>query len=133
MGNDLMLATLAIPSGKEPDWEAARRGIARLSGERMEEILYEWGGEAPSDVEGELDLGAARKMILSLVDEVEEACKAEHRHLYCSEYVVPGWKVWITGGDSWGDSPSEEFDLFLAFLNATELAEAAGFATKFVG
>lgn len=141
MGNDLLIATLAMPSNRKPDWDAAKNKVAHLPPERMEAILVQMYGDVPAeclteegildDGEVRLDVAACEAEIIGLIDEVAQACSSEHRHLYSSEYVVPGWRVWITGGDSWGDSPSDEWDLFVAFIEAHELADAAGFATIF--
>jgi len=137
MGNDLLIATLAIPTvvldEDGPDWTAARAFVSTMSADELNRVLEQWRGEPlREDENGELDLADGRKEMLDLVERVKEATASEHRHLYSTPYIVPGWTVWITGGDSWGDSPSEEFDLFSAFLDSG-LAEAAGFASKFVG
>jgi hypothetical protein len=130
MGNDLLLASLSIRVGCEPDWDAARRQIPLLTDKQMESGLFDWlGGETPTIEEsGELDRGECIKELNRLLDAVQEAVGSEHRHLYACT-IVPGWTTYITGGDSWGDSPSEEFDLFNAFLD-TGLADVAGFGRE---
>lgn len=136
MGNDLLISTLAIPTGTEPDWDAARALVARIPEDALVRTVEDWQGISPTCEDGADDIPACRAELVRLVDLVQEATQSEHRHLYLSEYVVPGWTVWITGGDSWGDSPSEEFDYFNAFLGAgfpgETLAQAAGFAHRFV-
>jgi hypothetical protein len=128
MGNDLLIATLAIPTSVldagGANWEAARAFVLTMSADELDRVCEQWRGEP-------LDLTDARKEMLDLVEQVKEATSSEHRRLYATPYIVPGWTVWITGGDSWGDSPSEEFDLFSVFLDSG-LAGAAGFAEKFV-
>lgn len=129
MGNDLLLAHLSIKEGREPDWDAARRQIPTLTDQQMEHGLFDWlGGETPANDDGELDRDECINELNRLVDAVQEAVGSEHRHLYAASFV-PGWTTYVTGGDSWGDSPSEEFDLFNAFLNAG-LAETAGFGRE---
>lgn len=133
MGNDLLISTLAIQSDRKPDWDAARKLIPTLTAEELERAVFDWsGGDPPGDENGELDIPACQKMLSEVLDEVWAIVEngIEHRHLYATPYIVPGWTVWITGGDSWGDSPSDEFDLFAAFLDSG-LAEAAGFAVRF--
>lgn len=134
MGNDLLIATLAIEADKEPGWEAAFAKVEAMTKadiELLSEEIENWLGDMPGDEDGEIDVEECRERLKDLVSDVQAACSSEHRHLYASEYVVPGWIVYITGGDSWGDSPSEEFDSFNAFLQLG-LAEIAGFASRFV-
>lgn len=134
MGNDLLIATLAIQADRQPDWDTAFGYVAsmtRADFEAREDEILNWLGDVPTFDEGGIDVEECRELLKNLVGDVQAALDTEHRHLYMSEYVVPGWKVWITGGDSWGDSPSEEFDLFASFLDLG-LAEVAGFATHFV-
>lgn len=136
MGNDLLIATLAMPVGKQPDWDAARALVQRMPEDSVVMAVEDWHGEAPVRDDGDNDVPACRAELLRLVDLVEEATQSENRHLYATEYIVPGWMVWLTGGDSWGDSPSEEFNYFNAFLGVgypgETLAQAAGFAHRFV-
>lgn len=136
MGNDLLIATLAIETGKTPDFDAARSRVRGMDDEGLAQALDRLRGDYELDDDGNLDRAKAIEEMLALVDAVSEATMSEHRHLYCTPYIVPGWTVWVTGGDSWGDSPSEEFDLFATFLDAgfpgETLAQAAGFAHHFV-
>jgi hypothetical protein len=136
VGNDLLIATLAIETGKTPDFDAARTRVRGMGDDDLAAALENHRGDYELDDDGNLDRAKAIKELLAVVDGVSEATMTEHRHLYETPYIVPGWTVWITGGDSWGDSPSEEFDLFNTFLGAgypgETLAQAAGFAHRFV-
>jgi hypothetical protein len=132
MGNDLLIATLAIEKEKSPDWDAAYEHVQCLTKEQiegLEEAFDQWAGETPVDADGELDVEEMREQLHNLVGDVKAAVESESRHTFGTDYIVPGWTVYLTGGDSWGDAPTEEWDLFATF-HATGLAKVAGFATE---
>jgi hypothetical protein len=67
---------------------------------------------------------AVRAALSGVVDRVEHAISDGSREL--STIEVPGWRIYLTGGQSWGDPPTELFEDFLDFDEAG-LSAAAGF------
>lgn len=132
MGNDLLIATLAIEKDKSPDWDAAFEHVRELTKGQIEAIegaLDNWLGEIPTLEDGEIDVEECRVLLTDLIGDVKAAVESESRHTFGTDYIVPGWTVYLTGGDSWGDAPTAEWDYFAAF-QATGLAEVTGFAAR---
>ena len=124
MGRELLLTSLAIPKGKEPDWNKAQESIEELiKSKGCITAYFDVNGEEPQDED------TLRTWLTDLITHAKDIWKDGWRDSYVTENIVPGWKVWVAGGDSWGDSPCDEFDLINNLLD-TGLAEKAGFVVE---
>jgi hypothetical protein len=117
---DTLIAHLPIVLGKEPDWTATRGALAGTSDEALEDLASYL---RTIDAEG-AQAAVVRAALGEVIDRVEQAISDGSRELATIE--VPGWLIHLTGGGSWGDSPTELFDDFCD-LEASRLSEAAGF------
>lgn len=105
MGADMLHAALVIKHGRLPDFEAGRAAIERLS---VTEIENPDEFTDLPDPETEAGLIALRTELRRCLDELEKAF--DHGREFSWE-EVRGATVYITGGLSWGDSPTEAFEL----------------------
>jgi hypothetical protein len=117
MGADTFIAALAAPRGASLDWDAAERAIRALGEKELERIADELGWE-----EGDDDVA---EQLRAAVQAVREALAGGSRELDVLEFGT--WDLFLTGGLSWGDTPSDLFDVFGA-LQASGLAYAIGFS-----
>jgi len=115
MGMDLLLNFVWADKDKEPDWDGARKYIEDLSATDLQNHpefeFHLWTG-AISDREdiADLEAGASlRNHLLECHDAIKIAwdgdCDRATFNLNIGKY-----KVLVTGGDSWGDSPGEMFN-----------------------
>jgi len=117
MGADLILAATALRSGKQPDWAAAESWIEGLN----EESLGNFADIFSLDDEDE-DLKERLKG--HLADFREGIDDDRWRDL--TWITVGPYKVYVSGGMSWGDSPTESFNA-INELVASGVLTAAGF------
>jgi hypothetical protein len=119
MGADMLIACLSIPSGRRPDFAACHRAVERL---------------APTDIEDpdefhEFDLGTESGMrglrhdLHRSVEKLEEALEGRQFALL----GMGGTDVYLTGGLSWGDSPTQAFELVDHLRCVRGILVAAGF------
>lgn len=123
MGADLLIADIAIETDKQPDWKAGRRWIRETPAKEIRKAtrhaFYNSRGEEPETV------AEIRTWLRDVVSEVQAAIENEYRD--CTWITVPGWTIYLTGGMSWGDNPSESFQPFLDLREVIPLAAAIGF------
>lgn len=139
MGADMIVSTLWLPVGVEPDWEAAEKAAAEftcsaegfpidsdLHGSLIEQVLL-------GDFEHhEAKTDKARKEIVDgliggALKVVKAGVNGKRRDLTWSQFA--GWTVYITGGLSWGDSPTDCCEAITS-LQDTGILEEAGFFRK---
>lgn len=118
MGADLLLAMVAMPDGREPDWQAARQHIAESPIEVLDPAGIVEGGDDDSLAEWR-DRLDGKLEALRLLWEGEPSRDVDH-------LAIGGYDVLITGGPSWGDSPTSAFEA-IADLDAAGALTAAGF------
>lgn len=136
MGADMLVYSLWIREDTNPDWTRAEEAVKALSwgtnGDGLPKLAEE--GIAFTQLEGEHPDGPeADKALRELVgDELAVLKKAidnygtREGHREIARIGFDGWTVYITGGLSWGDRPTElsqTFDL----LEELEITDAAGF------
>jgi hypothetical protein len=113
MGADLIIQVLSIDEDKEPDWVAARDWIANV-----EEKAFD------TELEDEQD---ARDRAHAHLHELESVWKGERGdRSITGPFKLRDAKVLICGGTSWGDSPSELFDM-ISDLDSIGALMKAGF------
>ncbi len=139
MGADMIVSTLWLPDGVEPDWEAAEKAAAEftcpaegfppdsnLHGSLIEDVLL---GDFDHH---EAKTDRARKEIVDgliggALKVVKAGVNGERRDLTWSQFA--GWTVYITGGLSWGDTPTDCCEA-ITTLQETGILDAAGFYKK---
>ena len=119
MGADLLLAWFEIDAAKEPDWEAGRKRIRNLTPEdweRAERMGYPVN--LPADMD---DINCA----LAHIDTVKDRWENGGRDATTIE--IRGANLLMTGGMSWGDSPTEAWDAFSDLYALPGVVAAMGF------
>jgi hypothetical protein len=120
MGADLLIAALVIDAGREPDFAAARAALDLLHQEQVE-IPDQFSDHDPGTEAG---LEAISESLCDSLAELEEALQ-ESREL--ASFELRGATVFLTGGMSWGDTPTELFDTFNRLWAVPSVLAAAGF------
>lgn len=119
MGADLFIAALVIDQAREPDFAAAKALIERLGREDVElpDEFYE------HDLETAEGIAGVRCLTAEALDDLE--CGLVSREV---EWIdVRGARVFITGGMSWGDSPTQLFETITRLRAVRGILAAAGF------
>lgn len=136
MGADLLVANLWV-ANREPlelDWIAGRTAAANLGRDAAVAFAEQAGLEVSVDADparGELELEglakAGREGATAAVDTMREHFTGFTRVL--TDVVSPDgrWVCYLTGGMSWGDSPSELFDAVNDLWSVPEVLAAIGF------
>jgi hypothetical protein len=106
MGADMLIIGYAIQRGREPDWDKARKAAA--------EIDY--------DQESFVDSGTTLEEVREKIDILEASLTRGNRELGILD--LADLRLYVTGGMSWGDSPTE---LWSAFELPSPVIRAAGF------
>lgn len=139
MSSAMIAATLWIPENKEPDWSAAQEALAKftcppdgfpeghdLKGSWLEETLladFE-DDEATTDQERKKIVDGTLAGALRVV---REAVEGERNDTTWVKNA--GWVVYITGGLSSGDTPTDTAEA-IYMIGGTGILEAAGFFMK---
>jgi hypothetical protein len=120
MGADMLVACFFEPFDKDfkPDWGRASK--------YLEEQIAMWikKDKVPSGIDYLGEPEEAADAIRSHLKEVKDAYEGGHRELTTLEF--PPYRVYLTGGMSYGDSPSEIFNS-INNLNELNLLDKAGF------
>lgn len=129
MGMDLLIAALATTSPAALDWDAGRNAIDTVDMdvllERWPDAPYHLPGAPDSYDDGELH-DALRRFLRQQVDALQAAWTDGGRDQ--STLMFGPWTIWLSGGASWGDSPSDTFDAVHALSYAPEVEQAIGFS-----
>lgn len=130
MGADLCLNILVWDEDKTLDWDAGRKTLEEYA-------RTVWKEENPDrePTEEELDTtilddGMAYSMIKSALTELELCFKSGFIRRDVNVIQFPPYYILIAGGESWGESPSEMYDILQdIFATNTEpsLCEVIGF------
>lgn len=120
MGADMLITALVIEQGSRPDFEAARAAIDALSPAQVEFPDEFWD----HDVETDEGLDAIRHELRDSLAEVKAALKWS-RELTSLE--LRGATVYLTGGLSNGDAPTELFEAITRLYAVPVVLAAADF------
>lgn len=120
MGADLIVVHLEIPKKRKPDWQAASWRIAMLA----VRPVSVWPKAAREDVESFNGPVCAAKQLAEDLKILRAGYGGGVRMV--TEFTVGSTRVLLTGGPTWGDAPTEEFDVFCRLINAG-VTKAAGF------
>lgn len=120
MGADLLITALVIESGRTPDFDASRAAIETVSSSQIEIPDEFWDHDPDTDA----GLGAIRGELRDSLGELEAALQ-QSREL--ASFELRGVTVYLTGGMSWGDAPTELFETFSRLWAVPAVLVAAGF------
>lgn len=135
MGADLLLSWLWTTEPEKVDFEKARALIrAEITSDCLDEnevwkpgVLERWDPNEDAVFDGsDVDAETLVKVLIADVDEVEKLWTGELEYRDAFVTDIGPVRVLLSGGMSWGDSPSETFDVLNRFGN-TPAAKAAGF------
>jgi hypothetical protein len=128
----MLIEALVIPEGTNPSWENAQAWIDGLSDSDLQDLAeqsFDWLIE-------DLDEGAepVRVALREVLEDLRKAfafldTEGEHAPRELGWIIVAGHRVYLTGGMSFGDTPTDLFDVF-AHAVETGVAEAAGFVEE---
>lgn len=126
MGADLLLTFAVIDEARSPVWSAAERRIAAVSEKELEAWLGEVGeGEYADEHEPDrLAMDRVRRSLQEDLAAFRDGVEGNRRDM--DWLAVRGARVWVTGGMSWGDEPSD-LSAPLKRLHAAGVLAAAGF------
>lgn len=141
MGADLIMAALVIDKDEEPDFGAGHAWIDALTVEQLDEIYehreedyFDEADEEYVDDDGALTEKAydeLRKRGHAAVDKLVKMLDPDNYYRDVTSIEVRGARVILSGGMSWGDSPTESSeDIWGAgqfFVEGGSLLEAMGF------
>lgn len=120
MGAEMLISALAIDAGRVPDFGAARDAIEELRSEQIEVPEEFWD----LDPDNEEDLAAIREQLHSSLAELDSALGRSRELTWLA---LRGICVYLTGGLSSGDAPTELFADFTRLQAAPVILSAAGF------
>ena len=140
MASDMIAATLWLPEGKEPNWEAAHKALTAfkpptedgfpadspLKDGWLEEDLLNRFIDADAVTEADRKK-VTDKVLADALRTTREAYDFKTREMTTSTFA--GWVVSITGGPTSGDSPTDAAEAIFT-LSGTGILEAAGFFKK---
>lgn len=131
MGADMIVAAAVLPKRTAPDWTSARGYIAALRATRLRDRMGEEQVAELTDVCDVIPYISAQTMaelrseLRSALREFETAVDGSDRELTWLT-LRNGDVVYLTGGMSWGDAPTELYEA-MEKLVWTGVLEAAGF------
>jgi hypothetical protein len=117
MGECLILTCAVIDDDKTPDWDAAQQLIDGLTVEQFEDnaklqeqfdpdlITHHDDSSVDADAREQLHTGPLRARLHADLHEFREGLNGDRADI--DYLLVRGAKVWVTGGMSFGDEPSE--------------------------
>lgn len=121
MGADLLVAHLPYRADTDLDFAAARTWIEDNVG-----LVHERStGEDPEDVSDD-SMAETRDEFMRMIGDLEQAASDEARD--ATILGVFEYRGLLSGGMSWGDSPTDAFNaIFDLWQHAPEALRAAGF------
>jgi hypothetical protein len=120
MGADMLVTALVIDRGRQPDFAAARLAIDSIRASDIEIPDEFWDEDPDSDV----GLEAIRYQLRDSLTELEAALQQSRELTW---FELRGASVYLTGGLSNGDAPTQLFDTFTRLYAVPAVLVAAGF------
>lgn len=124
MGADLLLAALWVRPDAPLDWEAGASVARGLPKDRCEVYARERGGLADEDAD------EIRERVEGHVADLRSLL-TEGRDTTYVDNPDHTWRVWLTGGTSWGDSPGDLYDAISDLYVVPEVLAAIGFRVDY--
>lgn len=112
----MLVFQLPIPADKEPDWDRAEKWVAALTADELNELAvgHDWEAEGAKEQRAQL-----AQILADFRKEIEGS-----REVAVIQFL--GHKLYLTGGLSWGESPTDAWDVFERAV-AAGVARQAGF------
>jgi len=126
MGSSMLIAVLPVPTDPNtlPDWAAARAAVDQLEYQQLGEWVLNRIEDEVDDAQVDNEpvvLAAVKARLHERVTELEEAF-ATGRDL-TTLYLLDR-RFLVSGGPSWGDSPTESFEALVELADTIPVAEA---------
>ncbi|HEX3735216.1 MAG TPA: hypothetical protein VHU86_08680 [Solirubrobacterales bacterium] len=112
----MLIATLVLPARQHPDFAAAHRAVDAVTAADIEEP------EEFSDLDPDSE-SALHEDLHRQLDELERSFEGRE----FTWITVRGADVYVTGGLSWGDSPTHAFEIVDRLRAVRGILAAAGF------
>lgn len=137
MSADMTIATIAVPADREQPiaFESGRLMIEMISDadpfafdnpeSQLEELVDDFDPDLHLDADGSPILEVAKQVGRRIVDALEEALDSRETTFI----TVAGYRIYVSGGASWGDAPTEAAD---AIWHAYHLPESVLRAMGFI-
>ncbi len=119
MGADLLITALVVDENRELDYEAADRAIAALDAPDI--LEPDFFDKDPDEPEG---LEQIRALLRADLRELREAIEG---YFEIALVHIRGATVYLTGGMTWGDGPTEVWDVIARLRAVRGVLRAAGF------
>jgi len=104
MGADLFIAHLVIDKGKDPDWDAGVKAARAWEGDFQEDGWF-------------CEFDTLQRVREELEKDVQILRDAWTRHRRDATWLeVSGKLVFLTGGFSWGDPPTDLYDPMMRLI-----------------
>lgn len=113
MGADMLVNLVYHEDGKKLNWKAGHKEIDRL--------IKVWGENIPNSVSWMSD---PKDELHSMLTELQEAIESERRDI-CN-LTFPPYQIYLTGGMSWGDNPTEIYQSFQTLSEEDSILAAVG-------
>jgi hypothetical protein len=115
MGADMCATALALRAERLPDWAAGAQAIDELTAEPLIWLADDLGFDPDLDMKQRLRCA------------LENARRAvEGRDRECTQLRFGAWTLFVSGGMSTGDAPTDLYDHF-ALLDLSGVAQSIGF------
>ena len=130
MGADLLISWLWTTQPDKIDFEKARAVIrtelAAMPEVPTDEFWKRWDPNDDFGSFGDLEGADIQKQLLADTDEIASLWNLEQGYRDCFRSTIGPVEVLMSGGMSWGDSPTEMFDTINRW-GSTPAAQEAGF------
>lgn len=124
MGADLLLAYVWTTKPESLDWQKGKDAIEAMRPDQLMGIeQFEYNEEVWND--SGIDVDQARLLLHQQLDQIRGLWSGGVQSRTAFRDSLGPVTSLFTGGMSWGDSPTDEFDLFNDFPG--EVLEAVGF------
>lgn len=121
MGADIIVATLAIEKGATLDWSQVDHALEGMTLRQLNEGLDYAVGDTYDTVE------EAREEVQEIFKALRETLESFPRDL--TSLHVRGLELYISGGMSWGDMPTESCEVLDRAVHFDPVLRAVGFCT----
>jgi hypothetical protein len=119
MGADLLIVSLVIDKAREPDFDAGHEAIENLASIDVEapDEFFEY------DCDNDEGMTEIRRQLADALEELR--CGLVSREVEWIE--LRGARVYVTGGMSWGDTPTHLFETIVRLRAVRGVLTAVGF------
>ena len=123
MGADFISSTLTWDKNRKLDWDAGFELIKKIAKESFDPEFHEDIGEVPVDSNGLYTYAEIKEFLA----EIRNIVEGKQYNREATIFNVGHLNILITGGMSWGDSPSELYNTLCGFYDVDELDVTIGF------